>query len=112
MSRKWEQTGDGGRVRRRRRRRRKGEGSRKASKTKKANVKRTCWWQKREPAVYDAQFKGQEFSVPSENAIEMTPMQYFSKFWDDNVFKYIAYHTNLYSTQEIGKSIVTNEKEI
>ena len=39
-------------------------------------------------------------------------MQYFSKFWDENVFKYIAYHTNLYSMQQMGKSIVTNEKEI
>ena len=87
-------------------------GSPKASKTKKANVKRTCWWQKREPAIYDAQFKGQEFSVPPENPIEMTPTQYFSKFCDDNVFKYIAYHTNLYSMQQIGKSIIANEKEI
>ena len=40
------------------------------------------------------------------------PMQYFSRFWDDNFFKHVAYHTNLYSTQQTGKSIETNEKEI
>ena len=39
-------------------------------------------------------------------------MQYFSRFWDDNAFKHIAYNTNLYRTQQTVKSIETNEKEI
>ena len=88
------------------------KGSQKASKTKKAKVKRTYGWRKREPVVYDTQLKRQEFIETPENAIEVTPMLYFSRFWDDNVFRDIAYHTNLYSMQQTGKSIEINEKKL
>ena len=60
--------------------REKENGSEKASKTKKANVKSTYRWRIRELAVYDIQFKGQEFSAPPENAVEITLTQYFSRF--------------------------------
>ena len=48
----------------------------------------------------------------SEIAVEMTLIQYFSRFWDYNVFKHIAYHANLGRMQQTGKSIETNKKEI
>ena len=40
------------------------------------------------------------------------PLQYFSRFWDDNFFKHVEYHTNLYSTQQTGKSIETMKKKL
>lgn len=43
----------------------------------------------------------------------MASMQYFSRFRDDNVFKNIAYPTNLYSMEQTGKLIdETNEKNL
>ena len=42
----------------------------------------------------------------------MTLIQYFSRFWDYNVFKHIAYHANLVRMQQTGKSIEANKKEI
>ena len=68
-------------------------------------------WKKKEPIVFDTSFKGKEFSPPPENAAEMTPLQYFEVFWDDNILEHIAYHTNLYSVQQSGKSIKTNVKD-
>ena len=49
-----------------------------------------------------------KFSRPQENTAEMTPLQYFKLFWDDNILEHIAQHTNLYSVQHTGKSIKTN----
>lgn len=42
----------------------------------------------------------------------MPPLK-FSKFWgDDKISEYLAYQTNLYSTQQTGVSIKTTQKEI
>lgn len=43
---------------------------------------------------------------------EMTPLQYFKYFFDDDLISEIADQTNLYSVQKTGKSVKTNPKEI
>ena len=42
----------------------------------------------------------------------MTSLQYLKVFWDDEICDHLAYHTNLYSTQQTGKSIETTRQEI
>ena len=42
----------------------------------------------------------------------MTPFQYFQRFWDNEIRKYLTEQTNLYSMQETGKSINVTEDEI
>lgn len=49
------------------------------------------------------------FSAPDELS---TPLTYFSKFFDEDVFEAIAHQTNLYSCQLIEGSINTNASEI
>ena len=69
-------------------------------------------WRKKEPIMYDTAFKGNEFNPLPDSAATMTPLQYFKEFWDDNVSQHLAHHTNLYSVQESGKAIETNQIEI
>ncbi|XP_030257616.1 piggyBac transposable element-derived protein 3-like [Sparus aurata] len=52
---------------------------------------------------------GRMFSAPDELS---TPLTYFSKFFDEDVFEAIAHQTNLYSCQLIEGSINTNASEI
>ena len=42
----------------------------------------------------------------------MTPFQYFQRFWDNEIRKYLTEQTNLYSMQETGKSINVTGDEI
>ncbi|XP_028461659.1 piggyBac transposable element-derived protein 3-like [Perca flavescens] len=49
------------------------------------------------------------FTAPDELS---TPLMYFSKFFDKDIFEVIAQQTNLYSCQLIGCSINTNVSEI
>ena len=42
----------------------------------------------------------------------MTSLQYLKMFWDDEICDYLAYHTNLYSTQRTGKSVEATRQEI
>uniref|UniRef100_A0A3B4ZZZ5 PiggyBac transposable element-derived protein domain-containing protein n=1 Tax=Stegastes partitus TaxID=144197 RepID=A0A3B4ZZZ5_9TELE len=49
------------------------------------------------------------FIAPEELS---TPLLYFSKFFDEDIFEAIAHQTNLYSCQLIGSSINTNAYEI
>ena len=42
----------------------------------------------------------------------MIPFQYFHRFWDNEIRKYLTEQTNLYSMQETGKSINVTEDEI
>ena len=39
-------------------------------------------------------------------------MQYFKKFWNDNIIENLDTQTNIYSVQKSGKCIDTNEQEI
>ena len=74
------------------------------------NKKCVYRWRKKEPIVFNTSFKGKGFSPPTENAAEMTPLQYLKLFWDDNILEHIAHHTNLYSVQQSVKSIKANAK--
>uniref|UniRef100_A0AAV2IYF0 PiggyBac transposable element-derived protein domain-containing protein n=1 Tax=Knipowitschia caucasica TaxID=637954 RepID=A0AAV2IYF0_KNICA len=49
------------------------------------------------------------FTTPDELS---TPLTYFSKFFDEDIFGTIAHQTNLYSCQLIGSSINTDASEI
>uniref|UniRef100_A0A8C6TQ61 PiggyBac transposable element-derived protein domain-containing protein n=1 Tax=Neogobius melanostomus TaxID=47308 RepID=A0A8C6TQ61_9GOBI len=49
------------------------------------------------------------FTAPDELS---TPLTYFSKFFDEDIFGTIAHQTNLYSCQLIGSSINTDASEI
>lgn len=69
-------------------------------------------WRKKEPVVFDTSFKGSNFSPPPDNADKLTPLNYFKMFWNDEINAHLSHHTNLYSTQETGKSIVTDPDEI
>ena len=64
------------------------------------NEKRVSMWRKEVPIVFDTSFKGKEFSPPQGNTAEMTPLQYFKLFWDDNILEHVAHHTNLYRVQQ------------
>uniref|UniRef100_A0A672YEF1 PiggyBac transposable element-derived protein domain-containing protein n=1 Tax=Sphaeramia orbicularis TaxID=375764 RepID=A0A672YEF1_9TELE len=58
----------------------------------------------------------EEFQVPNSRfeppeAVH-PPFQYFKMFFTDDMIEHIAYHTNLYSAQELGDQIKTSPKEI
>lgn len=58
----------------------------------------------------------EEFQVP-DASFEMpdalqSPFQYFKMLFTDEMIDHIAYHTNLYSAQELGDTIKTSPKEI
>ena len=78
----------------------------------KKSVKRVYRWRKKEPALFDTSVKGGKFSPPPPNAENMTPFQYFQRFWDNEIRKYLTEQTNLYSMQETGKSINVTGDEI
>ena len=78
---------------------------------KSSNEKRVYRWRKKEPIVFDTSLKGKELSPPPEIAAEITPLQYFKLFRDDNILEHIANHTNLYNVQQSGKSLKRNAKE-
>ena len=78
---------------------------------KSSNEKRVYRWRKKEPIVFDISLKGKELSPPPEIAAEITPLQYFKLFRDDNILEHIANHTNLYNVQQSGKSLKRNAKE-
>ena len=42
----------------------------------------------------------------------MFPIDFFKRFWTDNITNMTAEQTNLYSVQKKGSSIETNAKEI
>ena len=65
---------------------------------------------KTKPPARDLTFLGKEFSLPP--AEEVSPMQYFKKFWSDNITENLATQTNIYLVQKSGKCIDTNAQEI
>ena len=42
----------------------------------------------------------------------MTHFQYFQRFWDNEIHKYLTEKTNLHLKHETGKSIIVTEDEI
>ncbi|XP_047144656.1 piggyBac transposable element-derived protein 2 [Hydra vulgaris] len=69
-------------------------------------------WENKTPPVINADFLGQEFSLPPENFDTWTPYTYFKMFWKDELNKLISEQTNLYSVFKTSKSINTNTQEI
>ena len=69
-------------------------------------------WRKKEPIVSEIAFKGSTFSNPPENPKEMTSFHYLKMFWNNEICDHLAYHTNLYSTQQTCKSRETTHQEI
>ena len=62
--------------------------------------------------MFDTSFKGETFSPPPPNAENMTHFQYFQRFWDNEIHKYLTEKTNLHLKHETGKSIIVTEDEI
>ena len=60
--------------------------------------------------VEDPGTQDDNFSLPP--AIPMSPMEYFSLFWDDTVMDTLVYQTNLYSVQQTGASINLTKDEL
>ena len=69
-------------------------------------------WRSKEPPIINYTFHGDEFSPPLETFDEMFPIDFFKRFWTDNITNMTAEQTNLYSVQKKGSSIETNAKEI
>ena len=67
-------------------------------------------WRKRQPVLYDVNFKGEPFPPPPVE--EYTPLQYFKHFFDDALIDHIAEQTNLYSVQSTGSSICVDHDEM
>ena len=78
----------------------------------KQTEKRVYRWQKSQPPEKNTDFRGTPFTIPDGSVRDMTPLDCFKLFWDDNVIKMFVEQTNLYSVQTTGNSIRTNIKEI
>ena len=77
---------------------------------KKSKKKPSYRWRKTKPPACDLTFLGNEFSLSL--AEDLSPMQYFKKFWSDKITKNLATQTDIYSVQKSGKCINTNAQEI
>ena len=62
--------------------------------------------------MLDTSFKGENVCPPPPSAENMTLFQYFQRFWDNKIRKYLTEETNLYSMQETENSIIVTEDEI
>ena len=73
-------------------------------------IKENFRLRKREPPVVASTSYGKEF--PDPLLTKICPYLYFKQSFDDDLIKYIADQTNLYSVQCTGKSINVDENEI
>ena len=69
-------------------------------------------WRSIKPPVSSAQFQGESFSLPPDDFEDMSPYDFFSKFWSDDITELIVGQTNLYSVLKNGRSVNTNSLEI
>ena len=69
-------------------------------------------WKKKTPPkpVEDPGTQDDNFSLPPASL--MSPMEYFSLFWDDTIMDTLVYQTNLYSVQQTGVSINLTKDEL
>ena len=74
--------------------------------------KRVCRWQKSQPPGRNTDFRGAPFTIEDDSVRNMTLLDYFKLFWDDDVMMMLVEQTNLYSVQTTGNSIRTNIKEM
>ncbi|RZF41578.1 hypothetical protein LSTR_LSTR000292 [Laodelphax striatellus] len=74
--------------------------------SKKCNNHNYSW--KNEKFQFPADFMTHEFSIPE---FVDSPINYFKKFFSEDLFDMIIENTNLYSTQETGKSVNLTKSE-
>jgi len=77
----------------------------------KAPAQKTYRWSKQTFTAPDVTFTGSHFSPPDSMEPEI-PLQYFSHLVTNEMIDEMVANTNLYSTQQLGKSINTNRKEM
>ena len=68
------------------------------------NKTRNCR-RRKNPPEFDITFNGEEFSLPSEGADKMAPLNYYKIFWSDDIINLLIEQRNLYSVQQTGSSI-------
>jgi hypothetical protein len=68
-------------------------------------------WGKKNFLQKNTVFLGREPAPPADMGVK-TPLQYFQIFLTDNMLENLCEHTNLYSMQRTGKSMLTTKKEI
>ena len=74
-------------------------------------VKKTYRWSKKTFTAPDVAFTGSLFSAP-QSAEPEPPLKYFRDMVTNDMLDEMIVNTNLYSTQQMGKSVNTNRKEI
>ncbi len=79
----------------------------KSGKNKKDPVLR---WRKKTPVEMKTAYIGEPLPEPPQD--EMTTLQYFKLFFDDELIHHIVDQTNLYSVQKTGTSVNTSESEL
>ena len=62
------------------------------------------------PPKFDRTFQGNVFTLSERD--DMTPLEYFKLFWDDEITKNLLEQTNIFSIQVSFKCINTNIKEM
>ena len=67
-------------------------------------------WRRRHPAEVNNEYVGEPFPDPPVE--EVSPLQYFKLFFDDQLISHIADQSNLYAVQQTGRSHNTNSNEI
>ena len=68
----------------------------------------TFKWRKRDISYTPVAFDNQEEDIPDE----INPLDYFKKFWLDELTDLVVEQTNLYSIQKTGQSVNTNRNEV
>ena len=51
----------------------------------KQTEKQVCRWQKSQSPETNTHFRGAPFTIPDDSVRDMTPLDYFQHFWDDDV---------------------------
>lgn len=67
-------------------------------------------WRKRKPLVVDSKFLGDPLPPPPEK--ELTSLEYFKSFFDDDLINHLVEQTNLYSVQQTGNSVNVSKEEM
>lgn len=80
-------------------------------KKKSKPIKRVYRWRRRKKTITDTSFV-KEFTPPTNDEIDMTPDQYFIRFFPESLIRSVVNETNLYSVQKQGKSVDTNLEEM
>ena len=67
-------------------------------------------WTKIKNAKMNTEFHGVRFPAPPID--EISPLEYFKKFFDDDLIAHLSHQTNIYSVQKSGTSVNTTPGEM